>query len=180
MWSAPYPKRVLLLTLLGAATITLGDFAFKSVVAQTVPRERLVAYLSTVSLLLSSLSLLAQRALGKAAPRVREQAQGSRGITRPQALARLTALKAEHRAGAVIGLKVGTSLAVGALVNYGIVGPWLVDHEVLRVAPTEIASSAEAYKQFAAAASALHALPMKSEMALAATLRSKWSVWPGR
>lgn len=65
VWSAPYPKRVLLLTLLGAATITLGDFAFKSVVAQTVPRERLVAYLSTVSLLLSSLSLLAQLGLSR-------------------------------------------------------------------------------------------------------------------
>ncbi|MEO7331210.1 MAG: HEAT repeat domain-containing protein [Minicystis sp.] len=65
VWSAPYPKRVLLLTLLGAATLTLGDFAFKSVVAQTVPKERLVAYLSTVSLLLSSLSLLAQLGLSR-------------------------------------------------------------------------------------------------------------------
>ncbi len=65
VWSAPYPKRVLLLTLLGAATLTLGDFAFKSVVAQTVPKDRLVAYLSTVSLLLSSLSLLAQLGLSR-------------------------------------------------------------------------------------------------------------------
>jgi OPT family oligopeptide transporter len=84
-----------------------------------------------------------------------------------------------YTAGAVIGLKVGASLAVGALVNYGVVGPWLVDHGVLVVAPSEVASSAESYKLFAAAANALHSLPMKSEMALAATLRSKWSVWPG-
>lgn len=60
VWSSPYPKRVLTLATLGAVTVTLADFAFKSVVAESVPRAELVAYLSTVSLALSALSLVAQ------------------------------------------------------------------------------------------------------------------------
>ncbi|MBL8608016.1 MAG: hypothetical protein JNL38_11885 [Myxococcales bacterium] len=60
VWSSPYPKRVLTLATLGAVTVTLADFAFKSVVAASVPRAELTAYLSTVSLALSALSLVAQ------------------------------------------------------------------------------------------------------------------------
>ena len=84
-----------------------------------------------------------------------------------------------YAAGAIIGLKVASSLAVSALVTYTMIGPWLVDHDVLRIATPAIASDAQAWKAFSAAAEAVHAIPVKSPEAVHAMLRSKFTVWPG-
>lgn len=84
-----------------------------------------------------------------------------------------------YAAGAIVGMKVSTSLAVGALFDYGVLGPWLLDHGVFRVAPPDVAASAEAWTAFRKATEAAHAVPLKSVEALHAMLRAKWSVWPG-
>ena len=84
-----------------------------------------------------------------------------------------------YAAGAIMGMKVATSLGVGALFNYTVLGPWLLDHGVLRVASEEIASKPELWKAFAASAAVDHAIPVKSAEMLHVVLRSKWSVWPG-
>ncbi|MBI2391458.1 MAG: OPT/YSL family transporter [Deltaproteobacteria bacterium] len=84
-----------------------------------------------------------------------------------------------YAAGAIVGVKVATSLLIGAVLDYAIVAPWLVDHGVLRVAPPEIAADPARWLSFAKAAEAVHAIPVKVPDALHATLRSKWSVWPG-
>ena len=84
-----------------------------------------------------------------------------------------------YASGAILGLRVTTSLLLGAIVNYAVIGPWLVDHDVLRVATQAIASDPAQWKPFAAAAEAVHAIPIKTPDALHAMIRSKWSVWPG-
>ncbi len=84
-----------------------------------------------------------------------------------------------YAAGAIMGLKVTVSLAVGALVNYGVVGPWLLDHGVLRVAPAAVAADPAQWREFVRAAEHAHAIPVRSAEALHALVRSKWSVWPG-
>ncbi len=84
-----------------------------------------------------------------------------------------------YAAGAILGLKVAASLLVGAIANYAILGPWLAAHDVLRVAPPEIAQDPAAWAAFAKAAEAAKAIPVKSPEALHGVIRSKWSVWPG-
>ena len=84
-----------------------------------------------------------------------------------------------YAAGAIMGLKVTVSLAVGALFNYGFIGPWLLDHGVLRVATESIAADPAQYREFVRAAEHAHAIPVRSAAALHAVVRSKWSVWPG-
>lgn len=84
-----------------------------------------------------------------------------------------------YAAGAIIGLKVALSLAVGSAINYGFIGPWLLDHGVLRVASAADTATPEAWRAFAHAAEHDHAIPVRSAAALHAVLRSKWSVWPG-
>lgn len=84
-----------------------------------------------------------------------------------------------YAAGAIIGIKVGASLFLGAIVNYGFVAPWLYDEGVLRVAPAEVLASADAWKAFDAAARADHVLAVKSVAGIAPAIRGKWSVWPG-
>lgn len=84
-----------------------------------------------------------------------------------------------YAAGAIMGLKVTLSLAVGALVNYGLVGPWLLDHGVLRVASASVAADPVQWRAFVHAAEHAHAIPVRSAAALHAVVRSKWSVWPG-
>ncbi len=79
-----------------------------------------------------------------------------------------------YAAGAIIGLKVASSLLVGALINYAVVGPWLLDHGVLQVAPDPVK-----YGEFVKLTEAAHHIPVKVPDAIHATIRSKWSVWPG-
>lgn len=79
-----------------------------------------------------------------------------------------------YAAGAIIGVKVASSLLIGALINYAFVGPWLVDHGVLQVAPPDVA-----YPAFVKATEAAHHIPVRVPDAIHATIRSKWSVWPG-
>lgn len=82
-----------------------------------------------------------------------------------------------YAAGAIIGLKVATSLLIGALVNYAVLGPFLIDHDVLRVAPAGMDPAS--YGAFVKAAEAVKAIPVRVPDAIHATIRSKWSVWPG-
>ncbi len=82
-----------------------------------------------------------------------------------------------YAAGAIIGLKVTSSLLLGALLSYGALGPYLLHADVLRLFP-EGASAAE-WPAFVKAAEATHAIPVRTPEALHAVLRSKWSVWPG-
>lgn len=84
-----------------------------------------------------------------------------------------------YAAGAIMGLKVTLSLAAGAVFNFAVIGPWLMDHGVIRLAPESIRGNAEAYRAFANAAKAAHAIPVPNPDALAAMIRSKWSVWAG-
>ncbi len=84
-----------------------------------------------------------------------------------------------YAAGAIMGLKVTLSLAVGALFNYGALGPWLLDHGVLRVASEEVARTPALWRAFEESAKHAHAIPLRSHAALHAMVRSKWSVWPG-
>ncbi|MCC6646843.1 MAG: OPT/YSL family transporter [Polyangiaceae bacterium] len=84
-----------------------------------------------------------------------------------------------YTAGAVIGLKVATSLALGAIVNYAGLLPWLLDHGAMVIAPPEIARDKAAWAAFDAAAAAEHVIAVKSAAGLAAAMRAKWSVWPG-
>ena len=84
-----------------------------------------------------------------------------------------------YTAGAVIGLKVAASLALGALVNYAGLLPWLLDHGAIVVAPVDVAKSKEAWAAFDAAAKLDHVIAVKSAAGLAASMRAKWSVWPG-
>lgn len=82
-----------------------------------------------------------------------------------------------YAAGAIIGLRVATSLLVGAFLNYAVIGPWLVDQDVLRVAPAGLDPAA--YAAFAKSAEAVKSIPIRVPDALHAMIRSKWSVWPG-
>jgi uncharacterized oligopeptide transporter (OPT) family protein len=84
-----------------------------------------------------------------------------------------------YAAGAIVGMKVAASLALGALVDYGVLGPWLLDHRVLRVASPEVAADPAAWNAFRAGAEAVHAIPIKTAEGIHAAIRSKWSVWPG-
>ncbi|HEU4535642.1 MAG TPA: Npt1/Npt2 family nucleotide transporter, partial [Polyangiaceae bacterium] len=56
----PYARSVALLVVASATCLTVADFVFKSVVAQSVPRAELGAFLATVYFLLNLLSLAAQ------------------------------------------------------------------------------------------------------------------------
>ncbi len=84
-----------------------------------------------------------------------------------------------YAAGAIVGLKVALSLAVGSAINYGFIGPWLLDHDVLRVATAADTATPVAWQAFVRAAEHDHAIPVRSAAMLHAVLRSKWSVWPG-
>lgn len=84
-----------------------------------------------------------------------------------------------YAAGSIVGLKVASSLMLGAVVNYTILGPWLLDHGVLALAPPEVARSAAAWSAFRQSAEHAHLLPVRDGTRLYAELRSKWSVWPG-
>lgn len=84
-----------------------------------------------------------------------------------------------YAGGAIIGMKVALSLAAGAVFNYAVIGPWLLDLGVLRVAPPAVAADPAAWGAFKTAAEHAHAIPVRSADALHAMIRSKWSVWPG-
>lgn len=84
-----------------------------------------------------------------------------------------------YAAGAIMGLKVTLSLAFGAVLNFAVLGPWLLDHDVLRVVPEGVRRGTPEYAAFAQAAAHAHAIVVPSRDALAAMIRSKWSVWPG-
>lgn len=84
-----------------------------------------------------------------------------------------------YAAGVVVGLKVASSLLVGAVFNYALLGPWLLDHGVLRVASPEVAQDPAAFRAFQKACEAIHVLPVRSPELLFRELRAKWSVWPG-
>jgi OPT family oligopeptide transporter len=84
-----------------------------------------------------------------------------------------------YASGAILGLRVTTSLLLGAIVNYAIIGPWLLDHDVLRLASDAVAADPSQWKPFVAAAEAVHAIPIRGPDALHGAIRSKWSVWPG-
>jgi OPT family oligopeptide transporter len=76
-------------------------------------------------------------------------------------------------AGAIIGLKIGASLFLGAVVNFVITLPWLVDHGIFE----RVVRGAPNFSR--AAIEARHHIPVANPHALAAYMRSKWSVWPG-
>ncbi len=86
-------------------------------------------------------------------------------------------------AGALVGIKVGLSMAMGALLDYGVVGPWLTAHGALRVFDAPAGASAEAVKQawkaFASAAVSERWIAVRSHEGLAAAIRTRWSLWPG-
>ncbi len=84
-----------------------------------------------------------------------------------------------YAAGAIVGLKVATSLILGSIINYAILGPWLVDHDVLRIASPEIAGDPAAWAVFAKAAEGAKAIPVRNPETIHGLIRSKWSVWPG-
>lgn len=84
-----------------------------------------------------------------------------------------------YAAGVIVGIKVATSLLIGALCNYAVIGPWLLHHDVLRVAPPEAMADPKVWDAFRKAAEAAHALPVRSSEFLFRELRAKWSVWPG-
>lgn len=84
-----------------------------------------------------------------------------------------------YAAGVIVGIKVASSLFVGALVNYALVGPWLVEHGVIRIAPPEIAHDPAAWAAFQRAAESAHALPVRTAETVFREIRAKWSVWPG-
>jgi len=84
-----------------------------------------------------------------------------------------------YAAGAIIGLKVASSLLLGAVINYLAIGPWLLDHGVLLLPSAEVAKDPKAWGAFVKAAEAVHAIPVRSPEAIHAVIRSKWSVWPG-
>lgn len=84
-----------------------------------------------------------------------------------------------YAAGVIVGVKVASSLLVGAIVNYAVIGPWLLDHDVLRLASPEVAADPAAWKAFQSAAESAHVLPVRSADLLYRELRAKWSVWPG-
>ena len=84
-----------------------------------------------------------------------------------------------YAAGVIVGIKVATSLFIGALFNYAALGPWLVDHGVIRIASADAAHDPTAWAAFQRAAEAAHALPVRSADAVFREIRAKWSVWPG-
>jgi OPT family oligopeptide transporter len=84
-----------------------------------------------------------------------------------------------YAAGVIVGIKVASSLLLGAIFNYAVVGPWLLHHDVLRLASPEVAADPAAWKAFQHAAEAAHVLPVRSADVLYRELRAKWSVWPG-
>jgi OPT family oligopeptide transporter len=84
-----------------------------------------------------------------------------------------------YAAGAIIGPRVGASLLLGALINYGLIGPWLLRDGTLALAPAPIAQDRAQLSAFSRAAESVHAIPVATEDALHAVLRAKWSVWPG-
>ena len=59
----PYARRVAVLILVSTITLTLGDYLFKSIVADTVPPEQLGSFFARTDLTLNLLSLVAQLAL---------------------------------------------------------------------------------------------------------------------
>lgn len=84
-----------------------------------------------------------------------------------------------YAAGAIMGLKVTLSLAFGALLNFGVLGPWLLDHGVLRMVPEGMPRGTPEHTAFVQAAAQTHAIVVENAEMLSARLRSKWSVWPG-
>ncbi len=84
-----------------------------------------------------------------------------------------------YAAGSIVGIKVASSLFVGALINYAFVAPWLVDHGVVRIAPASVAHSDTLFLAFRRATEAAHALPVRNPARIFVEIRSKWSVWPG-
>jgi OPT family oligopeptide transporter len=84
-----------------------------------------------------------------------------------------------YAAGAIVGPRVTTSLLIGAIANYVFIGPWLLDHQVLRLAPHDVAVDPHAWATFKSAAESVHALPVQDASFLYREIRAKWSVWPG-
>lgn len=65
-----YPRRVVLVVVLSAVTLTVVDFVFKATVAEAVPAEDLAAFFARVYFGLNLLSLLAQLLLVRVAVRL--------------------------------------------------------------------------------------------------------------
>ncbi len=84
-----------------------------------------------------------------------------------------------YAAGAIVGLRTGASMLVGAIVSYGLVGPRLLAANVLSIAPPEVAHDPARWAAFRKAAEALGSIPLADGSALHVAMRSKWSVWPG-
>lgn len=84
-----------------------------------------------------------------------------------------------YAAGAIMGMKVTLSLAAGSILNFGVLGPWLLDHGVLRMMPAGMVRGSHEHTEFVRAAAATHAIIVENADMLSARLRSKWSVWPG-
>ena len=78
-------------------------------------------------------------------------------------------------AGGIVGLRVGVSLAAGALVAYGVLLPHFVDMGLVRV----FDGPAAAFSAFAADAAQGHWIAVKTPDALGAVFRAKWALWPG-
>lgn len=60
IWSRPYLKRVAVLILVGAVTVTLVDFVFKTSVDRAIPPGQLGSFFATVYLVLNTASLAVQ------------------------------------------------------------------------------------------------------------------------
>jgi uncharacterized oligopeptide transporter (OPT) family protein len=80
-------------------------------------------------------------------------------------------------AGAIIGLKIGLSLMLGATINYLVIAPWLVDQGVFEKVVRGVAEMSPA------AIKARHHIPVSvppgHHPMLFAAMRGQWSVWPG-
>jgi uncharacterized oligopeptide transporter (OPT) family protein len=80
-------------------------------------------------------------------------------------------------AGAIIGLKIGVSLLLGATINYLVIAPWLVDQGVFEKVVRGVADLTPA------AIKARHHIPVNAPPGhhplLFAAMRGQWSVWPG-
>jgi uncharacterized oligopeptide transporter (OPT) family protein len=72
-----------------------------------------------------------------------------------------------YAAGSIIGTRVTASLLLGAIVNYAILGPWLLDHGALRIGAPDPVGLAE------------HVLFVPDPSHIFQAIRAKWSVWPG-
>jgi OPT family oligopeptide transporter len=84
-----------------------------------------------------------------------------------------------YAVGVIVGIRIASSMLLGAVANYAFIGPWLLDHGVVQIAPPEAATSAAAWDSFRKSVEQMHALPVRTPDVIFREIRSKWSVWPG-